>query len=192
MRAEDFQVLRFRQDGVLYTPIFRGQAMLGPEPAARLAETADPTRPPARKFACLLLDEGPIQGGDGPEEQLPGFDLCSAEGGDVVADELGCGNVAFDEGRADGAAAKRFQAERSGAGEEVDGMRAFDVRPDEVEDRFAHAVFHRPRPQIAGILDRPPAPTAADDPQLRRQRFVRRFSGVPFGHETSGRLRPSY
>ena len=58
----------------------------------------------------------------------------------------------FDEGRPSGAAAEGFQAQRTGAGEQVDGMFPPHGHAQEVENCFANAVFHGASPRIAGVV----------------------------------------
>jgi hypothetical protein len=48
---------------------------------------------------------------------------------------------------------------------------AFDVWPEQVENRLPDAVLHRPRPQVAAILQPPTAERAADDSQTDDRPF---------------------
>src|SRR5262245_34179924 len=78
----------------------------------------------------------------------------------------------FDERRLHGPPADRFQAERPSAGEQIDRMATDDPRPNQIEDRLADAVFHRPRSQVAAVLELSAAKTAADDSQADNGRIT--------------------
>src|SRR5690606_30520817 len=85
--------------------------------------------------------------------------------GGVAAGDVGGGSGAVDERDDGGPAARGLEAERAGAGVEVEHARA--VEHAEVleagEDRLPHAVAGRPG-ALGGYRDRPPADRPRNDP----------------------------
>ena len=80
-----------------------------------------------------------LQGGErvGGENGVAGGDFERVE---ILADEFCGGGVIFDEGNVGGAAAECFDADGSGAGEDVEKAGADHARPEDVEERFAQTV----------------------------------------------------
>lgn len=95
-------------------------------------------------------------------------ELAEFEVADVLFDDGGRGKVLLDERGPRGSAAECFKAQGAGSGKQVDHVPAFDLMTDQVEDRLAHAIFHRPRAGIAAIEQFATAKVAADDAERRR------------------------
>ena len=116
------------------------------------------------------------------------------------ANDVGRRVVLFDQGGALGAAADRFQGQGSGAGKEIDRVFSADVRPDQVENRLAEAVFHGPGAEIAAIVQPPAAKCSPDDPQPRGGPNDAARHAAPGGHvrffrslaHRRSRLRPAF
>ena len=64
-----------------------------------------------------------------------------------------------------GPAAQRLQTQCPRSGKQVDSVTPRDVRPQQIENRLANAVFHRPRALVAAVLQLAVAERAADYPQ---------------------------
>ena len=82
----------------------------------------------------------------------------------------------FDRRRRNRAAADRFERQRAGAAEEVDDVFAANVLPEEVEDRFPDALFHRTNATVAAVFEFRSAEEPADDAQPDRVAAVARFA----------------
>ena len=92
--------------------------------------------------------------------------IFDAQRADVFLDHAGGGHVLFDERGGDRAAADRFEAQRTCAGEQIDGVPAGAAGADEVEDRLAGAMLHWPDDGVAVIMQPSAAEMAADDPHF--------------------------
>jgi hypothetical protein len=82
----------------------------------------------------------------------------------------GQARIAFDEVGPSRATRQRFDAERTGTGEQVKTTRAVDHRHQPVEQRFAHAIRRRPYVRRIGHREFRSAQAAADDAQFSRGR----------------------
>ena len=89
-----------------------------------------------------------------------------AQLGNVLFDDPRRRHMSLDERRAGGPAAQGLEAQGPGAGEQVDRMVAGRLGADQIEDRLADAVLHRPHDRVAVIAEPPAAKMSADDPQL--------------------------
>ena len=62
-----------------------------------------------------------------------------------------------------GAAANGFEAQRAGAGKEIEGVLSSNVRSQQIKNGLAEAVFHRPGAKVAGVVEAAAAKVSADD-----------------------------
>lgn len=103
-----------------------------------------------------------------PEEHVARLHLHSilhAERPGRFPQEVGRGEMPLAEDRPRRAAADRLEPDRPGAGEAIDRDGSGDASSDQIEERLADAVFHRPRPRVGAEFEPPPAEAAADDPR---------------------------
>ena len=104
-------------------------------------------------FGVRRIDEGEIEwrvgglvaggeffeGAESIEREDLGFGL-DFKRGEIAADQGGGGGVIFDEYGLCGAAAEGFDADGTGAGEDVEEARAGDFGGEDIEESFAQAV----------------------------------------------------
>jgi len=69
-----------------------------------------------------------------------GYTAVDAQRFEVPANEGGRRCVIFDEDDFSGAAAERFNSDGSSASKDVEETRSFDLRPEDVEKRFAETI----------------------------------------------------
>ena len=97
----------------------------------------------------------------------------------------GRGKVLLDERGPRGSAADGFEPQGAGAGEQIDGVLADDVGTDQVEDRLADTVFHRPRAVLRHGVDQSPAAQRSANDARRAGRLVGRGRRSPAGPVSS-------
>src|SRR5712692_9889856 len=104
-----------------------------------------------------LLDEREHVGGDDLRA------LAESDRRDVLPKGVEGRRRSLDERDARRAARERLDAERAGAGEEVESARVGDDRPEDPEERLADPVGRRPRPSPAWRVERAALGASRDD-----------------------------
>src|SRR5262249_31184429 len=90
--------------------------------------------------------------------------LLHAQRDDVGLERMQARGTRLDEVRALRPAGKRLEAERAGAGKEVEDARVLQLRLERVEQRAAHMLGRGPHAEIVGAREVAPLVLAPNDP----------------------------